>query len=228
VSGMVRIVRDDPLDPDPGYAELYASLPDETDLEPWLSWCRGVAGPVLYLGIGTGRLAVPLRAAGVELVGVDAHPGMLEVLESRLRGLEVVQARIEDLELGRRFGLVMAPSGILCTDERLASAARHSGGLVAIELINPYWLLSDPVSGVRVRTMTRELAEIEVRYEQGFVQLASVDLVWPDAIEAFLAGQGLELEIMTGQGLADSSSFFVLASRSDAGAGNGSMSRHGP
>lgn len=215
---MVRIVRDDPLDPDPGFAELYASLPDATDLEPWLSWCRRDGGPVLYLGVGTGRLAVPLRAAGVELVGVDAHPGMLEVLATRLPDLELIQDRIEDLELRRRFGLVMAPSGILCTQDRLAAAARHSSGLVAIELINPYWLLSDPVHGVRVRSMTRDLAEIEVHYEQGFVQLASVDLVWPDAIEAFLERQGLELEIMTGhglQGLAHSSSFFVLASRSN-------------
>ena len=33
-AGVVRFVRDDPEHPDAGFAELYASLPDATDLEP--------------------------------------------------------------------------------------------------------------------------------------------------------------------------------------------------
>ena len=61
----MRTVRDDPGDPDPGFADLYASLPDATDLEPWLGWCRQARGPVLYLGVGVGRLAVPLHMGGV-------------------------------------------------------------------------------------------------------------------------------------------------------------------
>src|SRR5215471_16332786 len=131
---MHRIVRDDPQDPDPGFAELYASFPDATDLEPWLGWCREAAAPVLYLGIGAGRLAVPLAAAGVELVGVDAHPGMLDRLRRRLPDAELVLARIEDLDLGRRFPLVMSPSSILGDPSRLAVAARHSSSRVALEL----------------------------------------------------------------------------------------------
>jgi len=63
-----RLVRDDPEHPDPGFAELYASLADAADLEPWLGWCRAAAGPVLYLGVGAGRPAVPLAASGIELV----------------------------------------------------------------------------------------------------------------------------------------------------------------
>jgi len=93
---MRRMVRDDPLDPDPAFAELYASFSDATDLEPWLRWCREADGPVLYVGVGTGRLAVPLAAAGVRLVGVDAHPGMLERLRTRLPDIELVLARIEE------------------------------------------------------------------------------------------------------------------------------------
>src|SRR5215469_8115811 len=116
---MRRMVRDDPQDPDPGFAELYASIPDAVDLEPWLGWCREAAGPVLYLGIGAGRLAVPLAAAGVALVGVDAHPGMLDRLRARLPDVELVQARIEELDLGRRFPLVMGPSSILESGDRL-------------------------------------------------------------------------------------------------------------
>src|SRR5204862_278907 len=70
-------VRDDPHRPDPGFADLYAALPEAEDLWPWLDWCREAKGPVLYLGIGAGRLAAPLLREGIQFVGVDAHPGML-------------------------------------------------------------------------------------------------------------------------------------------------------
>ena len=36
-------------------------------------------GPVLELGVGTGRIAVPVAAAGIEVVGVDLSAGMLDV-----------------------------------------------------------------------------------------------------------------------------------------------------
>src|ERR1700730_13684827 len=107
-------VRDDPSNPDKGFAQLYAQLPDATALWPWLELAQAAAPPLLYLGIGTGRLAVPLHAAGIELVGVDSHPGMLERLRRRLPGMELTQSRIEDLSLGRQFSLVIVPSNILC------------------------------------------------------------------------------------------------------------------
>src|SRR2546430_2010004 len=121
---MPRIARDDPENPDPGFAELYASLPDATDVEPWLSWCRAAEGPVLYLGPGAGRLAVPLAAAGVELVGVDAHPGMLARLRERLPHVELVRSRFEDLDLGRRFSLVIGPSSRPGPAERVGAGGR--------------------------------------------------------------------------------------------------------
>jgi SAM-dependent methyltransferase len=53
-------------------------------------------GPVLELGVGTGRIAVPVAAAGVEIVGVDLSEGMLAVARERaeLAGVAV------DLRLG--------------------------------------------------------------------------------------------------------------------------------
>jgi SAM-dependent methyltransferase len=210
-----RIVRDDPERPDPGFAELYASLPDAADPEPWLGWCRAASGPVLYLGVGAGRLAVPLAAAGVELVGVDAHPAMLAHLRARLPEAELVPARIEDLRLDRRFGLVLGPSGVLGTAERLAAAARHAGGLVAMELMNPHWLLAGGHAGVRVLCAAAGRAEIEVDYPGDWTQRAEVELRWPEDVERLLASAGLRLELMRGRDadgdLADSETYFVLA-----------------
>jgi hypothetical protein len=74
---MVRmtVIRDDPLTPDRGFAELCASLPDTTDLWPWLELAKAAEPPILYLGIGAGRLAVPLQAAGIELIASTAIQG---------------------------------------------------------------------------------------------------------------------------------------------------------
>lgn len=212
---MQRMVRDDPLDPDPGFAELYASFPDATDLEPWLGWCREANGPVLYLGIGTGRLAVPLAAAGVELVGVDAHPGMLERLRARLPDVDLVLARIEDLDLGRRFPLVIGPSSVLESRDRLAAAARHSTSRVAMELTNPHWLLEVQHPRVRVLEATADRAEIEVDYPGRWTHRATVALCWPERIEALLGRAGLTLELMRGRDpdadLDESPTYLVLA-----------------
>ena len=221
------MVRDDPARPDPGFAELYASLPDATDLEPWLTWCRRAQPPVLYLGVGSGRLAMPLARAGVEIVGVDAHPGMLERLRARLPEAALVEGLIEELDLGRRFDLVMAPSNILTTPARLGSAARHSDLRVAFELLNPHWLLAGASRGVQIRSLSEELADIEVDYPGGWRQAARVPLIWPENVESMLEEAQLELELMRGSteegSLAGSASYYVLA-RTKAG----SLSSDGP
>jgi len=212
---MRRIVRDDPLDPDPGFAELYASMPDAVELEPWLGWCLQAGGTVLYLGVGTGRLAVPLDAAGVDLVGVDVHPGMLERLRARLPGVELLKSRIEDLDLDRRFPLVIGPSSILESAGCLSVAARHSSSRVAMELMNPHWLLDAHHATVRVLKATAQDAEIEVDYPGGWTQAAAIWLRWPEDVESFLGDAGLRLETMRGQDarseLSESSTYYVVA-----------------
>ena len=41
------------------------------------------AGPICELGVGTGRLAIPLAEGGVEVVGIDASAAMLERLAAK-------------------------------------------------------------------------------------------------------------------------------------------------
>ena len=215
-------VRDDPSNPDAGFAELYAQLPDATDLWPWLELARGATPPVLYLGIGSGRIAVPLSAAGIELVGVDSHPGMLQRLRGRLLRTELIQSRIEDLALGRRFDLVIAPSNILYVVERLRRAADHlaDAGVIAFELANPHWLRSGGGDGVRVRAFDGNGARLEVDYRlpdgRTVTQHAEVAIVWPEETENWLSAAGLRLQRMFGRPdaeLLDSPSFYIVASR---------------
>ena len=59
---------------------------------------EAVGGPVVELGVGTGRIAVPTAVAGVPVIGVDSSAGMLEVCreQAELAGV----AHLLDLRLG--------------------------------------------------------------------------------------------------------------------------------
>ena len=210
-------VRDDPLHPDPGFADLYAALPEAEDLWPWLDWCLEASGPVLYLGIGTGRLAAPLFRAGVRIIGVDAHPGMLSHLRRRVPGIEVHQALIADLRLRRRFDLVIGPSSILTADENLAAAVRHlrPGGRVGMELMDPRWVRGRARKGVRVRGA---LMEVDYRLPDGSVVVQVVE-GWrpgpaPEQARRRVGRFGLELLWLGGRPdstLDDSPTYYLLS-----------------
>jgi SAM-dependent methyltransferase len=70
-------------------------------------------GPVLELGVGTGRIAVPIAAAGIEVVGVDLSDGMLEVARERaaLAGvrLDLRKGDMRDPPVEGTFPLVVCP-----------------------------------------------------------------------------------------------------------------------
>ncbi len=212
---MTMRVRDDPFHPDPGFADLYAALPYVEDLFPWLDWCRAASPPVLYLGIGAGRIAVPLQRAGIQLVGVDAHPGMLAHLHQRAPEIPTHQSLIADLELKQRFDLVIGPSSILMDDDNMAAATRHlqPRGRVGMELMNPHWLASDRHDGVR---MNATQMEVDYRLPDGSVVVQVVDDLierWPEATDERLDRFGLRLVWMGSREdeLMESPTYFVLA-----------------
>lgn len=217
----MTVVRDDPAHPDPAFADLYARLPDATDLWPWLDLAQAARPPILYVGIGTGRLAVPLHAAGIQLVGVDSHPGMLARLRQRLPVVRTIESRIERLNLDERFDLIIAPANIIYLVAPLRAAARHldGDGSLAIELANPHWLRAGGGGGVRVRAFDGNEARLDIDYQLpdgGIVtQHAEVALVWPEEVENWLAGgAGLKLRRIFGRPDADlisSPSYFVVA-----------------
>jgi SAM-dependent methyltransferase len=72
------------------YDEWYG---DVSDVDATVAALSSLAygGPVLELGVGTGRLAVPLARTGLEVHGVDSSPAMLARLAAR-PGSEAVRA----------------------------------------------------------------------------------------------------------------------------------------
>jgi SAM-dependent methyltransferase len=77
------------------YDEWYAELPQlDAAVECLFTLAEG--GTVLELGVGTGRLALPLAARGVRVVGVDASAAMIERLRAK-PGSEAVVATVGDM-----------------------------------------------------------------------------------------------------------------------------------
>ncbi len=53
------------------------------DLDFYVEACAGVDGPIVELGVGSGRVAVPLALAGHAVRGLDASPAMLALARTR-------------------------------------------------------------------------------------------------------------------------------------------------
>lgn len=97
------------------YGDRIASIYDEMfegkfDTEGAVSFLAELAGtgPALELGIGTGRVALPLAERGVEVHGIDASEAMVEQLRSKPRGdrIPITLKDFADVDVEGAFSLV--------------------------------------------------------------------------------------------------------------------------
>ncbi|HUQ62448.1 MAG TPA: class I SAM-dependent methyltransferase [Acidimicrobiales bacterium] len=97
-------------------------------------------GSVLDAGCGTARVAIELAARGVDVVGVDADASMLATARQNAPELELLEADLTTLDLGRCFDVVVLAGNVpLFTpagtqDALVTGCARHvasGGALVA-------------------------------------------------------------------------------------------------
>ena len=143
-------------DPYAPIAALYdLSYGDYTeDVDFYENLAQAVDGPVLELGAGTGRVALPLAQGGREVVGLDVSTAMLERARQKLSNtklrkggsLELVEGDMTAFDLGKRFGLVFVAADtfqhLLTTQQQLAClecVARHlePGGIFAMSVRAP-------------------------------------------------------------------------------------------
>jgi SAM-dependent methyltransferase len=193
------------------------------------AWCRSVtedipfyvdlavrsAGPVLEVGVGSGRVAVPTALAGISVVGIDSSPAMLEL--ARRRGaphaidLRLVEADMRALPDLGRFALVTIPFRALLhlstDDERRdvlgAMLERlEPGGRLAFDVFHPdaedisethdRWLEREPDIWERARwDASRRRLELAVRTR---TTQAAMDLWWlnPDDWRCLLGEAGFD------------------------------------
>ncbi len=105
-----------PADPYAALADLYdlAYGDFDDDIDFYENLARAADGAVLELGVGTGRVAIPLARSGYSVVGLDESPSMLAVARAKLAAagdvradrLELVHGDMTRFDLARRFGLV--------------------------------------------------------------------------------------------------------------------------
>ena len=122
------------------------------DISFYVDEAVAAGGPVVELGVGTGRIAIPTAMAGVDVIGVDSSRGMLEVCAEHARAAGVAERL--DLRLGdlrtppveERVALVTCPFRAylhLSSDEErlegLAAARRllRRGGRLVFDVFAP-------------------------------------------------------------------------------------------
>ncbi len=84
-------------------------------------------GPVLELGTGTGRAAIPLARAGFDVWGIDSSEAMLDHARSKAGDGEnphFISGDMRDFQLDRKFDLIFAGLGafhhLLTSNDQLA------------------------------------------------------------------------------------------------------------
>ena len=125
------------------------------DLTFWLPFAAEHGGPVLEVGAGTGRIALPLARAGHAVTALDPSPAMLAIARERAaaEGLSVafLDGRLPGAPLlPTAFSSVILPNDVLLacpTAEEQAAALREAaaalapGGRLALDVAGPdHWL----------------------------------------------------------------------------------------
>jgi len=130
---------------------------------------RVAPGPIVELAVGTGRIAVPIAAAGVSVIGVDSSSGMLEICRERaeVAGVaELVELRFGDLKeppVSEHVELVICPFRSylhLHTDEERLGALRAARELLVPEgrlVFDVFAPAADDIAETHGRWLEREL-----------------------------------------------------------------------
>jgi len=200
------------------YDDWYASI---SDIDATVATLAALADgrPALELGVGTGRLAVPLAAAGVDVTGVDTSTAMLDVLAAKGSAVHAVRGdMVDDLPEGP-FGLVfvayntvfnltsaarqracfaavrrvLAPGGMFVVEAAVPDPGRPAGGTVAVRSMTADTVvLSVDVHVPEAQRVDAQLIELS---EAGGVRLrpASIRYAAPAELDAMAEAAGFEL-----------------------------------
>jgi len=144
-------------------------------------------GPVLELGVGTGRVALAIAKAGIDLVGIEPMVPMLEQARAQRdrlpsaarKRLELRHADLERLRLRREFPLIIAPFNVwmhLYTRaqiERGFATVHHHlarGGRFVFDVLlpDPQCMARDPFRAYRGGTVPHPRDGARYRYSEYF------------------------------------------------------------
>ncbi len=193
------------------------------DIAFYVEEALDAGGPIVELGVGTGRIAIPIAAAGVQVIGVDASAGMLAVCaeEAKKAGVhQLLDLREGDLRnppVDERVNLVTCPFRAflhLSSDEARLQALQSArellrpGGRLIFDVFKPSqddidethgrWIEREP--GIDERAdwdMNEQSLTLSVRGPGGE---STMKLWWlePERWNALLAEAGFTVEACYG------------------------------
>jgi len=184
------------------YDSLYRTVPETAETVAALADMSN-GEPILEMGIGTGRLALPLRARGIEVAGIEGSEEMVEQLRAKTGGGDVpvvigdfAEARVEGefavvvLALHTIFGLPSPEQQIRCFE----NAARHlrPGGVFVIEarVIDP----ADFKGGQALAPRFADTEQVELQVQRFDAVTQRVDVT-----NIHLSGGGVKLNSYVNQ-----------------------------
>jgi SAM-dependent methyltransferase len=204
-------------------AELYDpwSTSVVEDVAFYLEEARRSGGPVVELGVGTGRIAVPIAADGIRVIGIDSSRGMLDICARRaaLAGVKL-DLRVGDLReppVSERVPLVICPFRSLLhmhtnEDRRRVLSSVHDlllpDGRFVFDVFTPAaediakthdrWLEREP--GIFERAIWDEEERTLTLTVRGESSETTMALAWlsPDEWRSLLAQSGFAVEACYG------------------------------
>jgi SAM-dependent methyltransferase len=117
-------------------ADVYDALHGDSDPQAVATLAELAGqGPALELGIGTGRLALPLVQRGVSVSGIDASPAMVEKLRAKPGGatIPVTVGDFGSVRLDEQFTLIFVAFNtffVLLTAEDQVQCFRNVGTML--------------------------------------------------------------------------------------------------
>lgn len=150
-------------------------------------------GPALEFAIGTGRIALPLAAKGIQVDGIEISPHMVKRLHAKPEGqhINVVIGDMSSTSTNRHYSLVYLVYNtifnLLTADDQIhcfENAARHlrKDGVFVVETALPHaWISPEKPDYVHTEQVDKETVVLDVaRYdpvtqllEENHVQLSA-------------------------------------------------------
>jgi SAM-dependent methyltransferase len=179
-------------------------------------------GPALELGVGTGRIAIPLAERGVAVTGVDASEAMVARLRARPGGatIPVVMGDFGELAVEGQFALIyvvfntffalltqqlqvqcfrrvaerLTPGGAFVTEAFVPDLTRYQRGQsISTEHIDQSWVM---LNAAQHDPTNQRISSRHVVIEEQGVRLYPVELryAWPSELDLMAELAGLRLK----------------------------------
>ena len=91
---------------------IYTKLRDNQDKQYFLNKITNAKGPILEMGVGTGRLFISALKNGSDIYGIDISRNMIEMVKKKLAIEHHYRISNEDariLKMDKKFALILAP-----------------------------------------------------------------------------------------------------------------------